>query len=122
MEMTKVHYDPADAITAKAKNNISAGRFVVAAGEIVGRNPVVDVAAADATPLGVVAHEAKAGEHVTIYRAGHVLDVIAHGTIAAGDKVSTAADGKAAKTGTGPVVAIALTKGAANKPVTVALI
>ena len=40
----------------------------------------------------------------------------------AGDKISTAADGKAAKTGSGPVIAVALSKGAAGKPATVALL
>ena len=53
MDITKVHYDPAAAITVKAKKKIPAGTFVVPADDIVGRTPVVDIAAADAYPFGV---------------------------------------------------------------------
>lgn len=122
MDATKVHYDPAAAITAKAKTAIPAGTFVVAAGELAGRNPIVDAAQADTYPLGVVAHDVEKDGYVTIYRAGHVLDVTAASAFDAGDKISTAADGKAAKTGSGPVIAVALSKGAAGKPATVALL
>lgn len=44
MDITKVHYDPAAAITVKAKKKIPAGTFVVPADDIVGRTPVVDLA------------------------------------------------------------------------------
>lgn len=50
MDITKVHYDPAAAITVKAKKKIPAD-------DIVGRTPIVDIAAVDAYPFGVVAHD-----------------------------------------------------------------
>lgn len=122
MDITKVHYDPAAAITVKAKRKIPAGTFVVPADDIVGRTPVVDIAAADAYPFGVVAHDVDKDGYVTVYRAGHVLDALAAGTFVAGDKLSTAADGKVVKAAAGPVVAIALTKGTSGKPATIALL
>ncbi|AKK04590.1 hypothetical protein CMUST_01205 [Corynebacterium mustelae] len=122
MEVTKVHYNPADQITVKAKKKLSAGTFVVAHSEgMSGRTPVVDVAGADAYPLGVVAHDCEAGDHVTIYRAGHVVDVLATGSIAAGAKVSTAASGKVSTASNGPVVGIAVSAAASGK-VTIALV
>lgn len=122
MDITKVHYDPASAIGGKAKKKIAAGAFVVPVEDIQGRNPVVDVAGADAQPLGVVAHDVEGGDYVTIYRGGHVLDTTASGSIAVGDKLSTAADGKVAKANAGPVVGIALTKATTGKTVTIALL
>ena len=123
MNVTKRHYSPGSDVTAKAAKAIPAGSFVVVSGEMDGRNPVVDVAGADAIPFGVVAADVAKDDYVTIYRAGYVLDAIAAGAITAGAKISTAAGGKAATAGTGPVVAIALTKAAAaDKPVTIALL
>ena len=122
MDITKVHYDPAAAITVKAKKKIPAGTFVVPADDIVGRTPVVDIAAADAYPFGVVAHDVDKDGYVTVYRAGHVLDALAAGAFVAGDKLSTAADGKVVKAAAGPVVAIALTKGASGKSAPIALL
>lgn len=61
MDITKVHYDPAAAITVKAKKKIPAGTFVVPTDDIVGRTPVVDIAAADAYPFGIVAHDVEQG-------------------------------------------------------------
>lgn len=122
MDITKVHYDPAAAITVKAKKKIPAGTFVVPTDDIVGRTPVVDIAAADAYPFGVVAHDVDKDGYVTVYRAGHVLDALAAGTFVAGDKLSTAADGKVVKAAAGPVVAIALTKGTSGKSATIALL
>lgn len=122
MNVTKVHYNPAQQITAKAKNALAAGQFVVVAGDIDGRNPVVDVAGADAIPLGVVAHDCAAGDYVMVYRAGHVLEVTASGSISAGAKLSTAASGKAATANAGPVVAVALSGATANTPVIAALL
>ena len=122
MNVTKRHYSPGSDVTAKAAKAIPAGSFVVVSGEMDGRNPV-DVAGADAIPFGVVAADVAKDDCVTIYRAGYVLDAIAAGAITAGAKISTAAGGKAATAGTGPVVAIALTKAAgADKPVTIALL
>ena len=122
MDITKVHYDTAAAIGVKAKKKIPAAAFVVVAGEVEGRNPVVDVAGAGAVPLGVVAHEVEQGGYVTVYRAGHVLDLVAGGAITAGDKISCGADGKAVKATDGPVVGIALMKATNGKHVTVALL
>lgn len=122
MKITKVHYNPADQVTVKAAADLTAGQFVVITGEMDSkRNPLANAAGAEAVPFGVVAHDCPAGEHVMVYRAGHVVDVIASGAINAGANVSTAASGKAAAAATGPVVGIALTKGTAGNPVTVAL-
>ena len=116
---TPIHFTPATNITAKAAEALTKGTFVVVSAGMDGRNPVVKPAGADAIAFGVVAHDCPADAYVTIYRIG-VYELAASGTIAAGDPVSTAAGGKAAKTNAGPVVGIALTK-AANGVVTVAL-
>ena len=73
-------------------------------------------------PFGVVAHDIDKDSYVTVYRVRHVLDALAAGAFVAGDKLSTAADGKVVKAAAGPVVAIALTKGASGKPATIALL
>ena len=106
MDIATVHYDPAAAITVKAKKKIPAGTFVVPADDVVGRTPVVDIAAADAYPFDVVAHDIDKDGYVTVYRVGHVLDALAAGAFVAGNKLSTAADDKVVKTAAGPVVAI----------------
>ena len=98
MDIAKVHYDPAAAITVKAKKKIPAGTFVVPADDVVGRTPVVDIAAADAYPFDVVAHDIDKDGYVTVYRVVHVLDALAAGAFVADDKV--------VKTAAGPVVAI----------------
>ena len=116
---TPIHFTPATNITAKAAEALTQGTFVIVSAEMDGRNPVVKPATADAIAFGVVAHDCPADDYVTIYRIG-VYELAASGTIAAGDSVSTAAAGKAAKTAAGPVAGIALTK-AANGVVTVAL-
>ncbi|PZU38257.1 MAG: DUF2190 domain-containing protein [Microbacterium sp.] len=116
---TPIHFTPATNITAKAAEALTKGTFVVVSAGMDGRNPVVKPAGADVIALGVAAHDCPADAYVTIYRIG-IYELAASGAIAAGDAVSTAAAGKAAKTATGPVVGIALTK-AANGVVTVAL-
>ncbi|AHI21598.1 hypothetical protein PBI_COLLEEN_8 [Corynebacterium phage Colleen] len=122
MNITKVHYNPAQQVTAKAKNALAAGQFVVIAGAMDGRNPVVDVAGANATPFGVIAHDVAAGDYAVVYRAGHILEATASASITAGAQLSTAASGKVATASDGPAVALALTDATANNPVTVALL
>ncbi|QGU03106.1 hypothetical protein CKALI_11310 [Corynebacterium kalinowskii] len=121
MNITKVHYNPADQVTIKAAADLVAGQFVVITGEMDGRNPVAGVADAGVVPFGVAAHDCPAGEHVMVYRSGHIVDVTASAAINAGANVSTASGGKAVTAATGPVAGIALTKGTAGNPVTVAL-
>lgn len=123
VNVTKVHYNPAAQVTAKAKSAIKAGTFVKIGGEMSGRNPLVEPATADATVLGVAAHDAAADSYVTVYRAGHILEVTSGAAIAAGDQLSAAAAGKAIKAVAGPVVAIALDKAtAADQSITIALL
>ncbi|OHQ78518.1 hypothetical protein HMPREF2708_10535 [Corynebacterium sp. HMSC073H12] len=119
MASTPMHFTPATNITGKAQGDIAQGTFVVIAADMEGRNPVVKAATADADAFGVAAHDAKDGEHFTIYRLG-IYELVASGAIAAGDKISTAAGGKAKKATDGPVAGVAVTK-AANGTVTVAL-
>lgn len=119
MVSTPMHFTPATNVTGKAHDAISQGTFVEVAAAMDGRNPVVKAATADATAFGVAAHDAKKGDYVTIYRLG-VYDMVATGAIAVGDKISTAAGGKAKKAEAGPVVGIALTA-ATGSTVTVAL-
>ena len=94
---TPIHFTPATNITAKAAEALTKGTFVVVSAGMDGRNPVVKPATADAIAFGVAAHDCPAGDYVTIYRIG-IYELAASGTIAAGDAVSTAAAGKAAKT------------------------
>ncbi|MCQ9344297.1 capsid cement protein [Corynebacterium kozikiae] len=97
------------------------GSFVEISGKTDGRNPVVKPATAGSVPVGVVAHNVAKYAHVMVYRAGHIVDVVASGSIAAGDPVKAVASDKAAKRGgSAPVVGIAVTA-SANERESVAL-
>lgn len=99
MAATKVHYSPAQNVTAKAAGALSAGTFVSIAADVDGRNPVVKTSVVGDLAFGVPAHDVADAGHVMVYRAGHIVTVQASGTIAAGDQVAVAAGGKAAKLG-----------------------
>ncbi|MCI6205782.1 MAG: DUF2190 family protein [Corynebacterium glucuronolyticum] len=121
MSTTFVHYTPAQNVTCKLAGDVEAGQLVEIAADFDGRNPVVKPAAAGKTVFGVVAHSAKKAGHVMVYRAGHIVDVQATGSIAAGDLVAAGASGKATKAGDGvPVVGQAVSA-AVDGFVTVAL-
>lgn len=121
MASTIVHYTPAQNLTVKAAEAISAGSFVEISGKIDGRNPVVKPATAGSVPFGVVAHDVAKDAYAMVYRAGHIVDVVASGSIAVGDLVEAAASGKAVKSGgSAPVVGIAVAA-SAHGSVSVAL-
>lgn len=121
MATTFVHYTPAQNVTAKAAADVEAGTFVRIAGPVDGRNPVIEVAAAGDSVFGVPAHDCAAGEHVMVYRSGHIVDVKASGSITAGAPVAVGANGRAAALGeTGVAVGLAVSA-SANGTVQVAL-
>lgn len=123
MAIAKVHYNPAEAITAKCKADVKAGTFVEIAGPVAGRNPLVQPAKAEAQALGVAATDGTKDGHVTVLRIGHVVDVVAAAKVDAGDKISADADGKAKKTASGPVLGVAISNAAKeDDTVTVALL
>ena len=95
MATTSFHYSPAQNVTVKAQTDIEGGSFVEIADTLDGRNPVVKPATAGATVFGVVARDVKKNGYVMAYRAGHIVDVQATGSIAAGALVAAAKDGKA---------------------------
>lgn len=113
---TFVHYSPAQNPTVKAQAEVKAGTFVEIAGDVDGRNPVVKPATAKAQVFGVPATDTKADDYVMVYRAGHIVELEASGSIAAGDAVASAASGKAAKADEGdPVVGVAVSAAAKNR-------
>lgn len=120
MNATVVHYSPAQQVTCEVTSDIEAGKLVEIAATLKGRNPVVKPATAGAKAFGVVAHSATSGGVVTVYRSGHIVDLVATGSIAAGDEVACGAGGKVVKaTESNPRVGLALSTGGAT--VTVAL-
>ncbi|MCQ9353530.1 DUF2190 family protein [Corynebacterium sp. 153RC1] len=78
----------------KAAEAISAGSFVEISGKTDGLNPVVKPAPAGSAPFGIVAHNVAKDAHVMVYRAGHIVDDVASGSIAAGDLVKEVVSGK----------------------------
>lgn len=121
MAKTIVHYTPAQNPTVKASGALVAGTFVAIAGNVDGRNPVAKTAAAGAVAFGVPAHDVADGGYVMVYRSGHIVEVAASGSVAAGDVVAVAASGKAIKgDGTAPAAGVAVSA-SANGTVQVAL-
>ena len=121
MRTTFVHYTPAQNVTCKVAAAVEAGQLVEISAGVDGRNPVVKPAAAGKPAFGVAAHEQKKDGYVMVYRAGHILDIQATGSIAAGDLVACGASGKAVKAAdSAAVIGQAVTAAAANF-VTVAL-
>ena len=119
--VTKVHYEPGQAVTGKAKADVKAGTFVSIAGNIDGRNPTITTSKAGDRPFGVVAHDCKTDDHVTVYRGGFILELVATGAIAAGDAVAVGANGSAVKAAESAVVVGVATSAAANNTVIVSL-
>ncbi|ADB58550.1 capsid cement protein [Archaeoglobus profundus] len=72
--------------------DITAGQVV----ELTGDKTVAPTGGASSKVIGVALINANAGENVTIVTEG-VVEVVAAGAIAAGDKVQSAAGGKVAK-------------------------
>lgn len=121
VNVTKVHYEPAQAVTGKTKADVKAGTFVSIAGNIEGRNPLIETSKAGDRPFGVVAHDCKAAEHVAVYRGGFVLELVATGSIAAGEPVAVGANGSAVKATEAAVVVGVAAATAASGTVIVSL-
>jgi predicted RecA/RadA family phage recombinase len=93
----------------KAGADVKKGQVV----EITGDATVAPTSAASAKVLGVAMFDAKSGEEVAVETEG-LFKMIASGTIAAGDKVVSAKDGKVA-TGTENTIGIAITSATADE-------
>ncbi len=107
-------YPEGKQIPLKAGADITKGQVV----ELTGDETVAPTGGASSKVIGVALIDAKAGENVTVITEG-VVEVIAAGIIAAGDKVQSAAGGKVAKVtlGTDPdynIIGIALTSASAD--------
>lgn len=113
------HFTEGAPITRTASAPIIGGQVVI----VSGPGTVAPSAGADAKWLGVAAHDAVAGQEVTVFKGG-VQRPLASAAIAAGDIVVTAATGRVvtnAAPGAGQQVGIALsTQAAAGSPVDVA--
>lgn len=92
----------------KAGADVKKGQVV----EITGDAVVSPTSASSAKVLGVAMFDAKANEEVAVETEG-LFKMIAGGTIAAGDKVTSAKDGKVA-TGTENTIGIAITSATAD--------
>ena len=93
----------------KAGKDVKKGQVV----EITGDAIVAPTSAASAKVLGVAMFDAKANEDVAVEAEG-LFKLVASGTIAAGSKVASAADGKVA-TGTENTIGIAITSATADE-------
>lgn len=93
----------------KAGADVKKGQVV----EITGDAIVSPTSASSAKVLGVAMFDAKAGEEVSVETEG-LFKIVAGGTIAAGAKVTSGADGKVA-TGTENTIGIAITSATADE-------
>ena len=107
-------YAPGAHVTGQAPAPVVKSTFVAVSGNRAtnGGNVSVATATAAGRSFGVAAHDAAAGELVTVHRAGTVR-VTTGGVLAAFDEVEVGAAGKAVKLGAGKAVGYALT-GAAS--------
>lgn len=113
-------YDPAQAITGSCSADIAGGLLVKVAAAKTDGNPVsIAIAGASDSAIGVVAEDAKSGDLVPVYTAGHVLSVTAGGTVTAGSAVEVMAGGKVQDLASGKKVGVAFTGGSANDSVLV---
>lgn len=86
-----------------ASENLLKGQLVEITGDLQ-----IGVAKADSQAVvGVAMFDAKAGEP-TAFETEGLMKLVSAGTITAGDKLSSAAEGKVAKASTGQVIGIAL--------------
>ncbi|MFP7366291.1 capsid cement protein [Corynebacterium callunae] len=118
MKTTNVRFEPGANIPAKAGTDLDAGTLViVTAGGIT---PTVAAATAGSIPLGIVAHEVKQGDLVTVLRGTVVAEAKATGAIAAGANVAAGANGVAVTAPADTAVIGIATQAAANNLVYVA--
>ncbi|WP_336642331.1 capsid cement protein [Microbacterium sp. MMO-56] len=108
-------FKPGQAVTFTASADVTGGRLVA----VTGVRTVGPAGADSAAVAGVAGFDAVAGERVTVFtRAGGVQQLVAAGVIAAGAKVSAAADGKVQTVGsTVNPIGLALEPAAANNDV-----
>jgi hypothetical protein len=89
-------FNPGAGVTFAAETDVVGGRL----GAITGDRLISHAGAGSRAWFGVIAFDAKAGEDVTVYPGGvQSLEVV--GTVAAGDLVIPAAEGKVAPLGAG---------------------
>lgn len=107
-------YAPGAQVTGQATAPVVKSTFVAVSGNRAtnGGNVSVATATAAGRAFGVAAHDAAAGELVTVHRAGTVR-VTTGGVLAAFEEVEVGAAGKAVKLAAGKAVGYALT-GAAS--------
>lgn len=106
-------FKPGAAVTYSVSADVTAGQVV----ELTGDRAVAPAGADSARVVGVAAFDAKVGDHVTVHDGG-VQRPYASGTIAVGDKVAAAADGKVVTAGEAVnVLGIALAGAADGAPV-----
>ncbi|MBM4695296.1 DUF2190 family protein [Rhodococcus hoagii] len=107
-------YAPGAHVTGQATAPVVKSTFVAVSGNRAtnGGNVSVATATAAGRSFGVAAHDAAAGELVTVHRAGTVR-VTTGGVLAAFEEVEVGAAGKAVKLAAGKAVGYALT-GAAS--------
>lgn len=108
-------HDPGAAITITATADLTGGTLVTATGATAGAD--------EATVIGVAARDVSNTEAVTVYSGG-VQHLIAASTIAIGDYVKSAADGKIAAADVGTddptlLIGIALAAGDADADIAV---
>ncbi len=97
-------FQPGQAVTYSASVAVTGGQVV----EVTGDRTVGPAAAGSKKVAGVAGFNAPVGERVTVFSAG-VQRPVASGSIAAGDRVVAAANGKVAA-GTTDTIGLALAK------------
>lgn len=107
-------FTPGLELTYRALTDVIGGRIV----EVAGPGRLVrHTAGASSKVVGIAAHDAKAGDTVAVLRLA-TQQPTAASPIAVGDRLSSAADGKAATAAAdGPVIALALGSAAAGATV-----
>lgn len=118
------YWTPGDNITGHASVALTGKRFVRIAGARVDGNPALNHSAG-ADVLGVAAYDTPADDKVTVY-VGGVVPVVAAAAVAAGDRITSTANGEGtpATGGAGatvPYAGIALDDAAAGEDVPVHL-
>ncbi|MCK9250003.1 MAG: DUF2190 family protein [Solirubrobacteraceae bacterium] len=109
MPYTAPIYDPGQAITGRAAENLVGARFVKpSAVKVDGGNVPVVYADAGDHPIGVTQRDRSDTDAIAIYGSGHVLHVTASAGITAGAAIQTANDGKVATFSSGRKVGVAL--------------
>lgn len=97
------------AVTFVASTPLTGGQLV----EVTGNRQVGVAGAGSATVVGSASQDAAVGDAVPVTVRGPVDDLVAAGTVAAGDRLEAATDGRVQALTTGAVIGVALTAAAA---------